>query len=117
MNYQISFNGVAVTAMNILHGLDLHTHWETFQPAWARNGMGFIEFHSWLATIAEHSEQMLHERQPEGFPGVYDYEVSHELGKRILTHVTTTGQLPSDEDVLHWLTALADEFFSQGGDQ
>jgi hypothetical protein len=104
----------AVTALNIMHGLDHHTNWEILQPAWEAQDMGFIEFCCWVADIAGESTRMLEERDPQDWPGVYDYEVSHELGDDIALHVRSTGVLPKDEEWKYMLTVLTENFFAQG---
>jgi hypothetical protein len=111
--YQSDASCVACTAMNILDGLDHHTHWDMLQEAWEDMG-GFIEFCKWIAEMAEESERLLKLRNPQDFPGVYDYEVSYELGLNIKLHVAQTGKLPSDDAWKHWLETLADDFFAQG---
>lgn len=105
---------VAVTAINIMDGLDHHNNWDALQQAWEHNGRGFIEFCVWIAEIAEASVKDLDARNPQEFPGVYDYEVSYEIGQQITRYVIATGELPTTKDVLHWTSVEADAFFSQG---
>lgn len=118
MNDKSYARNVALTAMNILDGVEVHTHWEGLQPVWERAGMGFIEFCGWLADFAIASEDALRAAPKEQeFPGVYDYEVSYELGTAIRDRMLSSGALPSDEVVRHWLVTLSDAFFEQGEKQ
>lgn len=105
---------VAITAMNILDGIDANTHWDQLQPVWEGNGGGFVEFCGLLADFAIYSEDKLDSMKPQDFPGVYDYEVSYELGVLIRTHMLTTSVVPGENEVTHWLTVLTDDFFAQG---
>lgn len=108
----------AVTALNILDGMDHHEHWELLQQAWESKGYGFIEFCVWVTQIAEESTRLLLQREGCGedliYHGVYDYEVSYPLGQYIITHVEATGSLPPDDVWQSQLTVLIDEFFDQG---
>lgn len=106
---------VSITAMNIMDGVEHAKYWEVLQPAWEEEGFGFIEFCGWLTELGIMSEEMLEERQPQDFPGVYDYEVSYELGQQITQYVLTFKRLPSEVDCRRWLSILADGFFRQGG--
>jgi len=117
MNDKTYARNVAATAMNILDGVEVHTYWEVLQPAWEAAGMGFIEFCEWLAGFAIESEDALRARASQEFPGVYDYEVAYPLGEAIRDRMLTSGDLPSDKDVRHWLVTLSDAFFSQGDDK
>ncbi len=103
----------AVTAMNILDGMEHRANWEILQPAWEDQGMGFIDFTVWISGIAEYICDELSMRDPQDFPGVFDYEVSCELGELISSHTRSTGRLPTTEEIAHWVTVLIDEFFDQ----
>ena len=104
---------VSVTSLNILDGLSHQKHWDTLQPAWEEEGMGFIEFCLWITEIAILANEKLEARDPQSFPGVFDYEVSCEVGEQVLMHVTSTGRLPSTEELSHWLDVQMDTFFAQ----
>lgn len=117
MTYQSSINAVAVTAMNILDGLDHHKHWDQLQLVWEDEDMGFVEFCAWIGEIAEESERLLTTHDPQSFSGVYDYEVSCELGEWILNYMTRNNRLPPDEEWKHTLIVLFEKFFKQGEKQ
>lgn len=103
-----------VTALNILDGMKHAAHWGVLQPAWEHAGMGFIEVCFWISEIAADAVTALEARNPQDFPGVWDYEVSHEVGGMITQHAASTGTLPSKEEVLRWFSIGSDEFFAQG---
>ena len=105
---------VATTALNILDGIDHRVHWDVLQPAWESQSFGFDGFCGWIAEIAVESESMLEEHTPQDFPGVYDYEVSYELGVLILQHVISTHELPHTSTWKYMLTTLFVDFFEQG---
>lgn len=113
--YKASQEGVAVTAMNILDGIEHHAHWDKLQLVWEEAGMGFIEFCVFIAEIAVASEKLLESRDPQDFPGVYDYEVSHDIGRRLRDHMLSTNELPDVETYTHWLEVEADTFFNSRG--
>jgi hypothetical protein len=75
---------------------------------------GFDGFCRWITDIAEESERLLVERQPQDWPGVYDYEVSCYLGEFITAYVMVNGKLPEPEVWKPKLVELADDFFKQG---
>lgn len=102
---------VSITALNILDGMDHHKNWEVLQPAWEKEGHGFLEFCGWITDLATISEELLIQRNPQNFSGVYDYEVAYELGEQILQYVVSKGSLPSEVDCRRWLSVLADDFF------
>jgi len=112
--YETSRKSVAVTALNILDGMNHQENWEILQPAWDAQGMGFDGFCGWITDIAEESERLLVERPPQNWPGVYDYEVSCEMGAFITAHVMVNGKLPEPEVWKPKLVELADGFFAQG---
>lgn len=107
---------VAVTAMNILDGIEATKHWDELQPVWEHHGKGFVEFCQWLAEFAVESEDRLREYAPQDFPGVYDYEVSCSLGVWIRKRMLEDDQLPSDGAVSHMLQVFMDSFFKQDYD-
>lgn len=76
--------------------------------------MGFDGFCRWVSEIAVESESMLEQYAYQDFPGVYDYEVSYELGALILQHVVSTHELPPTPVWKHMLTNLFVDFFEQG---
>ncbi len=117
MNDKTYVRNVAVTALNIFDGMEVHTNWDKLQPVWEEAGMGFIEVCVWLSDFAVESEDMLRKRFPQDFPGVYDYEVSYPLGEQVRLYMMTNNSFPSDKDVSHWLVVLIDAFFSQGDDK
>lgn len=106
--------GVTATALNILDGMEHLENWELLQSAWENEGMGFIEFTRWIAELAELAVADLNKREPQNFPGVWDYEVSCHVGGLITKHVVSTGALPSTEEVERWFQISSDEFFEQG---
>ena len=116
---------VAATAQNILDGIGcldgsakgtkITDNWEMYQQVWESAGMGFIEFNLWIGEIAMYSEDQLRLHDPQDFPGVYDYEVSCEVGKLIGLHMLSTGSLPSSELWKRFVGTSADAFFAQGG--
>ena len=108
---------ICVTALNIMDGLNHHRNWAELQNAWDNAGMGFVEFCGWISRLAEKSEEMLNRRDPQDFPGVYDYEVSAVVGARISAYVKANGELPETNLVVGWFEELADAFFKQGWSQ
>lgn len=114
MKYETSAHNLAVTAMNILDGMNHQQHYEMLQPVWEAYGYGFDGFCGWIAEIAQASEDLLVKRNPQDFPGVYDYEVSCELGDQLVTFINGTRRLPTKEEWMPMLTSLADAFFAQG---
>lgn len=105
---------VAVTAQNILDGLDHHKHWETLQGAWEWKGGGFIEFCVWITEISVATNEWLESLNPQDFPGVFDYEVSYELGSWILKQVLGNGRLPEEAEWMAQMQELTSDFFAQG---
>jgi hypothetical protein len=103
-----------VTALNILDGMNHRKHWDMLQPAWEFESMGFLEFCLWIAAIAEESTRILEVRDPQDFPGVYDYEVSYVLGAEIAKHVELHGSLPDEKTWKYLLNTLVENFFEQG---
>jgi len=104
---------LAITSLNILDGLNHHRNWALLQVAWDSAGMGFVEFCGWITDIAQESENELAKRDPQDFPGVYDYEVSFSLGQKILEYVIDNKTLPEKEQWGRWLIMLIDEFFTK----
>jgi hypothetical protein len=117
MNDKTYVRNVAVTAMNILDGINADANWDQLQSVWEGNGGGFVEFCGLLADFAAESEDKLECMKPQGFPGVYDYEVSYVLGAQIRRHMLTNSTVPGREEVSRWLAVLIDDFFSQGNDK
>jgi hypothetical protein len=113
--YTYSHRAAAITALNILDGINHHKHWNDLQPAWENAGMGFVEFCAWIADAADMSERMLECQVVQDFPGVYDYEVSYELGVWIRAHMLEHVDLPRKGEVGFVLKGLIDRFFKQGG--
>jgi hypothetical protein len=53
---------------------------------------------------------------PQGFPGVFEYEVVSILGEQLGTYLLDNdGNLPSNADIQQMITELVVTFFSQGG--
>ena len=105
---------VTVTALNVMDGLNLRDHWDTLQPAWEEEGMGFVEFCVWLTDASIMANEQLETRLVQDFPGVFDYEVSHTIGELIVQHVTSTGKLPTQKELAHWWATEMDSFFATG---
>ena len=105
--YEITARGTAVTALNILDGMDHRERWDALQTAWDAVGMGFIEFTVWIADIASHSENELAKREPQDFCGVYDYEVSYSVGEDIATFMIKNNKLPDESE---WKAMFAKRF-------
>ena len=101
----------AVTAINIFDGMNYRAHQDLLQTS---SSQGFIEFSCWITDIAGESTRMLEERDPQDWPGVYDYEVSYVLGEEIVKHVELHGSLPDDATWKYMLTTLIENFFKQG---
>ena len=114
MTYKSTPKGLAITSMNILDGLQHQAHWDDLQPVWEAEGMGFIEFCNYIAEVAGVSEKWLEQHEVQDFPGVYDYEVSYAVGKRLLGYALETKKLPSLEEVAGWINEAAGEFFANG---
>ena len=114
MNYETCTRSQVIAALNILDSLNHIENWEVLQTAWEPHG-GFVEFCGWIADIAEMSEEKLVKLDPDEFPGVYDYEVSHAVGQNILHFIAATKELPSRELLNSWLDIEMDSFFAQGG--
>ncbi len=102
-----------VTALNILDGMEHADHLDALQPTWEHDGMGFIEMCVWISEVAADAVTALEARNPQDFPGVWDYEVSYTVGEMITQHAASTGMLPSKEEVLRWFSINSDEFFAQ----
>ena len=111
---------VATTALNILDGTHHATNWNALQAAWDSEGMGFVEFCMWSSEIAfeandrlqtAHDVRDVHDLE---FPGVYDYEVSYDIGSEILGYVLSHGALPPMDVWKQWLTDKSAAFFKQG---
>ena len=113
MKYKADTHAMAVTALNILDGMDHHEHFEELQPVWDEYGMGFDGFCGWIVNEATMSEAKLEAREVQDFPGVYDYDVSCQLGHDIMQHMLRTQKLPSEELISHWLDVLIDSFFEE----
>lgn len=114
-NYQPCFRSVCITALNILDGTGISGNPKLYQElhtCWEDAGMGFDGFCGWIAEFAEHSEAKLMQRQPEDFPSVYDYDVSHSLGMKIVSYMKALKKLPDEDDVKEWLDTLIEEFFA-----
>ena len=105
--YEITARGVAVTALNILDGMDHRERWDALQAAWEVAGMGFIEFTVWIADIASHSENELAKQKPQDFCGVYDYEVSCSVGEDIALFMINNKKLPDERE---WKAMFAERF-------
>jgi hypothetical protein len=105
---------IAVTALNILDGMEHHTHWEELAHVWDNAGYGFVEFCCWISDVAEMVNEQLVEKGEQDFPGVFDYEVSCELGELIRHEMLTHKMLPSKNRLHHLITVLIDQFFEQG---
>ncbi|WP_339667292.1 hypothetical protein, partial [uncultured Marinobacter sp.] len=53
---------------------------------------------------------------PQGFPGVFEYEVVSILGEQLGTYLLENdGNLPPHDDIQQMITDLVVTFFSQGG--
>ena len=105
---------VAVTAINIIDGMELEPHLKEISAAYEKRAMGFIEFSCWVADIAEQLNVYVDSLKPKEFPGVWDYEVAYPLGQKILQHIKDNGLLPEEGDVVAWGNELTDRFFAQG---
>jgi hypothetical protein len=105
---------ITVTALNILDGMEHRHHWEQLQPVWDNAGYGFVEFCCWISDVAEMVNVQLVEKGEQDFPGVFDYEVSCELGERIRHEMLTHRTLPNKERLRYLITVLVDQFFEQG---
>jgi len=80
-------------------------------------GAGGIELHTQMAELAMLDAQLcdaLYALTESGFPGVYTYEVTEELGNAVALHLISTGNFPTDPEWQHTLGELAYAFFAQG---
>lgn len=80
-------------------------------------GMGGIELHTQMAELAMLDAQLcnaLYAMTESGFPSVYTYEVTEELGNAVALHLISTGNFPTDPEWQHTLGELAYDFFAQG---
>lgn len=83
-------------------------------------GAGGVELHDRMADLAILDAQLcnaLYHVCEAGFPGVYLYEVTEELGEAIALHLLSTGQFPTDAEWQCALGELALAFFRQGDPQ
>jgi hypothetical protein len=102
------------TAMFMWEGVMLATINEnnyTFYEVW---GKGVLELAQELARYAVFSEQELLLRNPEDYPGVYDYEVSIDFGHWFAQHIVDNdGAEPQFEKGCEELKRRMDEFFNK----
>lgn len=101
---------VATAAANMMDGLLDGRKFTDIIEAWA---MGFLELSQCLAEVAIYGEEQIMRLGPEQeFPGVYDYEVSHEFG-RWFGEVLLEGGDYSLEACCKKLDELREAFFNQ----
>lgn len=105
---------VAIHASSLWDGFVFRRDSDDLFHIW---GMGGIELHTQMAELAMLDAQLcnaLYTAAESGFPGVYTYEVTEELGNAVALHLISTGSFPTDSEWQHTLGELAYEFFARG---
>lgn len=106
---------VSNTAINLFDGLDLKdSNFDATREVWENEGMGFIELCSTLSILAQFINDELAKRDPQDFPGVFDYEVSTNIGMWLGGYMRAYKRLPEQENIEHMVQVTMDEFFAQG---
>ncbi len=108
---------VCVTAINVLDGVYSVATWEDIAPKAERDGWGFTEFAYYIADTAEYIDDMRAVREPQNFPGVFDYDVSCFVGVYIAERTIREGKVPAYSDVLDEVRKLVNEFFARGEEE
>jgi len=108
---------MALTAMHMTVGLIQPHKGYNFHDAYSdhiQGGVGgFTGLLSELQQYAEESERLLVERDPEDFPGVYDYEVSEEFGAWFGRYMAEHGEVPPSKVGKAHLASMIVAFFNQ----
>jgi hypothetical protein len=104
---------IAATAVNMYDGMSI-LRTEKWGNALAVWGQGFLELTLELGAYALYSEQQLIERNPEDYPGVYDYEVSYPFGAWYANQLLELTHVPTRAEGCTKLRELADAFFNKG---
>jgi len=117
-NYTSDADTMACTAMHMTVGLmgpakDYNFH-DAYSDKIADEVGGFVGLIAELQQYAVESERILAERDPEDFPGVYDYEVSEPFGLWFGKHMGEIGEVPSVAYGKAKLAEMIVEFFRAG---
>lgn len=111
---QTDLRDVSIHASSLWDGFVFRRDSDDLFHIW---GMGGIELHAQMAELAMLDVQLcdaLYVTTESGFPGVYAYEVTEELGNAVALHLISTGSFPTDSEWQHTLGELAYAFFAQG---
>lgn len=108
-----SFNCVALQASFLTVGMMAGCKPDTLYELW---GQGALELHDALCQYAE-TISTLNEALSEhyAFPGVFEYEVTEELGAWFGCVLEREGDMPSSPRVHGQLALLATRFMARGG--
>jgi hypothetical protein len=104
---------VANTAAFMVMGLPTQNGLTKLLQHW---GKGCIELVDELTQFAPISQRLLEAKDPQDFPGVYDYEVSEEFGAWFAKFILANkdAKAPSLDEGTAKLKELIDGFFKQG---
>jgi hypothetical protein len=107
--------GALVSACHIQIGVDDRDALSegTLSDRWGQGGLELVMEYAPYGTLLDNICQAAATVLEEGFPGVFDYEVSEPFGDYFAHYVITNRVTPTRGECLRRIRILSEEFFEQ----